>query len=212
MGGLEAALEATEERVDAALKATAAVNRELKKAKTCVQKGQLRDLRRALSAAAVLAGDGARAAEDAGESFDFDEQEHLESGSYSQELLDTAAAQDVAMFAVAERLLCYPSLIKVLSGDAAVEIDRRRERRLRPSVLVGLLAAAQGRPPRFRPKPFLDSIESGYDLVLDADRTVRMPSSGHGCRCRPRGRVTGGDVQGIVRPCPGEDHVAAAQR
>jgi len=143
MGGLEAALEATEERVDAALKATAAVNRELKKAKTCVQKGQLRDLRRALSAAAVLAGDGARAAEDAVESFDFDEQEHLESGSYSQELLDTAAAQDVAMFAADERLLCYPSLIKVLPGDAAVEIDRRRERRLRPSVLVGLLAAAQ---------------------------------------------------------------------
>ena len=40
MGGLEAALEATEERVDAALKATAAVNRELKKAKTGAQKGQ----------------------------------------------------------------------------------------------------------------------------------------------------------------------------
>ena len=133
MGGLEAALEATEERVDAALKATAAVNRELKKAKTGAQKGQLRDLRRALSTAAALAGDAATAAEDAGESFDFDEQEHLESGSYSQELLDTAAAQDVAMFAADGRLLCYPSLIKVLPGDAAVEIDRRRERRLRPS-------------------------------------------------------------------------------
>jgi hypothetical protein len=165
MGGLEAALEATEERVDRTLKATAAVNRELKKAKTGAQRGQLRDLRRALSAAAVLAGDAARAAEDAGESFNFDEQEHLKSGSYSQELLDTAAAQDVAIFAADERLLCYPSLIKVLPGDAAVEIDRRRERRLRPSVLVELLAAAQGRPPRFRPKPFLDSIESGYDLV-----------------------------------------------
>jgi len=69
------------------------------------------------------------------------------------------------MFAADERLLCYPSLIKVLPGDAAVEIDRRREKRLRPSVLVGLLAASQGRPPRFRPKPFLESIESGYDLA-----------------------------------------------
>src|ERR1035438_10469473 len=106
MGGLEAALEATEERIDAALKATAAVNRELKKAKTGAQKGQLRDLRRALSTAAALAGDAATAAEEAGKSFDFDEQEHLESGSYSQELLHTAAAQDVAMFAADERLLC----------------------------------------------------------------------------------------------------------
>src|SRR5450759_1122540 len=108
MGGLESALAVTEERVDAALKAVAAVTRELKKAKTGAQRGQLRDLRRALSAAAVLAGDAARAADDAGESFNFDEQDHLESGSYSQELLDTAAAQDVAIFAADERLLCYP--------------------------------------------------------------------------------------------------------
>ena len=75
MGGLEAALAATEERVDAALKATAAVTRELKKAKTGAERGQLRDLRRALSTAAVLAEDAARAAADAGASFGFDEQE-----------------------------------------------------------------------------------------------------------------------------------------
>jgi hypothetical protein len=165
MGGLEAALAATEERVDAALKATAAVARELKKAKTSAERGQLRDLRRALNAAAALAGDAARAAADAGASFAFDEQKHLESGSYAQELLGEAATQGVKMFEADERLLCYPSLIKVLPGDAAVEIDRRRERRLRPSVLVALLAATQTRPPRFRPKPFLESLKSGYDLV-----------------------------------------------
>ena len=165
MGGLEAALEATEERVEAALKATAAVTRELKKAKAGAERGQLRDLRRALSAAGVLAAEAARATEVVGESFDFDEQEHMESGSYAHELLETAAAQDVAMFEADERLLCYPSLIKVLPGDAAVEIDKRREKRLRPSVLVRLLASTQSRPPRFRPMPFLESLVSGYDLV-----------------------------------------------
>ena len=170
MGGLEAALAATEERVDAALKATAALTRELKKAKTSAERGQLRDLRRALGAATVLAADGARAAEDAGASFEFDEQEYLKSGSFDQELLDAAAAQDVAMFRADERLLCYPSLIKVLPGEAAVEIDRRREKRLRPSVLVGLLAATQSRPPRFKPKPFLESLASGYDLVRSQHR------------------------------------------
>src|SRR5665811_1232434 len=166
MDGLEAALAATEGRVDVALKAAAAVTRELKKAKAGAERGQLRDLRRALGAAAVLAGDAARAAEDAGASFGFGEQEHMESGSYAKELLEAAAAQDVKMFEADERLLCYPSLIKVLPGDAAVEIHRRREKRLRPSVLVGLLAASQARPPRFRPKPFLESLESGYDLCL----------------------------------------------
>jgi hypothetical protein len=165
MDGLEAALETTQERVDAALKATAAVSRELKKAKTGAERGQLRELRRALSNAASLAAEASRAAEDAHGSFDFDEKEHLESGSYAKELLEAAASHDVAMFEADDRLLCYPSLIKVLPGDAAVEIDRRREKRLRPSVLLGLLAATQARPPRFRPEPFLESLERGYDLV-----------------------------------------------
>ena len=192
MGGLEKALAATEERVDAALKATEAVARELKKAKTGAERGQLRDMRRALSAAAILAVDAARATEGAGGSFDFDEQEHLESGSYAHELLEAAAAQDVAMFEADERLLCYPSLIKVLPGDAAVEIDRRREKRLRPSVLVGLLAATQARPPRFRPKPFLESLESGYDLV----RSQKQQRDGSVVRLV--------DVWGVLTLLPGQ--------
>ncbi|MGI8718853.1 MAG: hypothetical protein ACR2JN_13580 [Lapillicoccus sp.] len=163
--GLEAALAATEDRVDDALRATSAAARELKKAKTGASRGQLRDLRRALSGAAVLAAAAARAAEGASASFGIDEQAHLASGSYAQELLAAAAAQDVSMVAADERLLCYPSVIKVLPGDAAVEIDRRREKRLRPSVLVGLLAATQARPPRFQPQPFLESLAQGYDLV-----------------------------------------------
>lgn len=169
-GPLESALAATEQQVDAALKATAAVARELKKAKTGAARGQLRDLRRALGAAAVLAQDAAQVTQGAASSFDLDEQEHLASGSYTKELLDAAAAHDVTMVESDERLLCYPSLIKVLPGDAAVEIDRRREKRLRPSVLVGLLAAAQARPPRFRPQPFLDSLASAYDLVRSREQ------------------------------------------
>ena len=162
---LETALAATEEQVDAALRATAAVTRELKKAKAGAARGQLRDLRRALDAAAGLAEDSARATKDTASSFDFDEQEHLASGSYAEELLEEASAQNVAMFEADTRLLCYPSLVRVLPAESAVEIDRRREKRLRPSVLVGVLAAAQARPPRFRPAPFLESLAAGYDLV-----------------------------------------------
>lgn len=169
-GGLEAALAATEERIDAALKATAAVTLELKKAKTGAARGQLRDLRRALGSAAALAGDAERATQSTAASFGFDEQEHLASGSYAEELLKEAATQGVSMFEADERLLCYPSLIRVLPGDAAVEIDRRREKRLRPSVLVGVLAATQARPPRFRAEPFLESLARGYDLVRSQDQ------------------------------------------
>ena len=167
--GLEAALAETGEQVDATLKATAALSRELKKAKTGAAGGQLRELRRALDAASTLARDLAVTAKRTAGSFDVDEQEYLTSGSYAKELLGLAAARGVAMFEADERLLCYPSLVRVLPGDAAVEIDRRREKRLRPSVLVGLLEAGQSRPPRFRPEPFLESLAAGYELVRTRD-------------------------------------------
>jgi hypothetical protein len=167
--GLEAELAATEEQVDAALRAASALVRELKKAKVGAARGQVREMRRALSAASDLGSDAAKAAQSAAESFALDEQQHLASGGYARELLAAAADRGLAMFEADERLLCYPSLIKVLPGDAAVEIDRRRERRLRPSVLLELLAAAQAKPPRFRPEPFLESLEAGYDLARARD-------------------------------------------
>jgi hypothetical protein len=83
------------------------------------------------------------------------------------------------MFEEDDRLLCYPSLLRVLPGEVAVEIDKARERRLRPSVLVDLLARAQERPPRFKAEAFLDSVRAAYELVVagegkKADGVVRL--------------------------------------
>ncbi len=162
---LESALAETGELVESTLKATAALTRELKKAKTGAAGGQVRELRRALENASTLARELVGTTERAAASFELDEQDYLSSGSYTKELLALAAEREVAMFEADERILCYPSLIKLLPGDAAVEVDRRREKRLRPSVLVELLAAAQSRPPRFRAEPFLESLVEAYDLV-----------------------------------------------
>lgn len=162
----EATFATTERAVEAALKAAAAATRELRKARAGAKNGQVRDLRKALQAAEAAATELAGQAGAARAGFDPSEQEYLASGGYTKELLATAAAAGVAMFEEDERLLCYPSLVRVLPGDAAVEVDRRREKRLRPSVLVGLLSAAQTRPPRFRPEPFLDSLRGGYELVV----------------------------------------------
>lgn len=164
--GLETALAATGDEVEAALKAAAGVTRELRKARAGAASGQLRELRRALAAASRLAGSLAAAAEQAQDSFDLDEVDYLGSGAYAKELLDTAAERGVKMFEEDDRLLCYPFLIRLLPADAAIEVDRRREKSLRPSALVDRLAAAQSRPPRFRPEPFLDSLWSGYELVV----------------------------------------------
>lgn len=164
-GEFEEALARAEQRVEAAQKAAAVAVRELKKARSSAAAGQVRDLQRALSGATAAAADLAAAAREASSSYDFDEQTYLAGGGYAKELLATASERGVAMFEEDERLLCYPSLIRVMPGDAALEIDRRRERRLRPSVVVDALAAAQGRPLRFRAEAFLESLAAAYALL-----------------------------------------------
>lgn len=169
--GLEATLASVQERVDAALRSAAVVVRELKRARAGAAHGQVRELRRALDAAVTATGNLAGAAEQARDAYDLDETAYLASGQYAAELLAAASERGVAMFAEDDRLLCYPSLLRVLPGDAAVEVDRRRERRLRPSVLLGLLGAAQVRPPRFRPEPFLESLAAAYALLAEREST-----------------------------------------
>jgi hypothetical protein len=175
----EATCATTEREVDAALRSANATVRELKRALAAARTGQVRDLRRALSAARTAAAGLADETRTLDDGFDFDEQAHLASGDYLKELLAEAEAQGVAIVEDDDRLLCYPSLLRLLPGDGAVEIDKVRERRLRPSVLVAALARAQERGPRFKAEAFLDSLRAAYDLVVvsqgtRADAVVRL--------------------------------------
>src|SRR5690348_12276842 len=155
-----------ERRLDEAAKAATAVTRELRKARAAARVGQLRDLRRLVSAAEAAADELAAATARAKEGFAFDDQSYLASGVYAKELLATAAAAGVAMFEEVERLLCYPSLVRVMPGEAAVALDRIRDRKLRPARLVTTLAAALQRASRVSPGQIPNSLYRAYGLVL----------------------------------------------
>lgn len=163
---MENALADAEAEVEAAGRSAAVLTRELKRARSAAASGQVRDLRRALDAALDLAGELQRAVAQAHSSYDVDEADVLSSGAYAKELLATAAEAGVAMFEEDDRLLCYPSIVRMLPGDLALEIDRRRVRGLRPSVVVAQLERAQNAGPRFKPEPFLASLLGAYDLVV----------------------------------------------
>lgn len=164
--GLEGALAQAEREVDAAAKAVATLGRELKKARAAAAAGQVRDLRKVLDTARTLAVEAAGQVETAAASYDVDEPELLSSGAYAKELLAAAEVAGVAMFEDDDRLLCYPSIVRVLPGDLALEIDRKRARGIRPSVVVEALGKAQRAGPRFRAAPFLASLLGAYDLVV----------------------------------------------
>lgn len=164
--GLEGALAGVESEVDAAGKAVAALGRELKKARAAAVSGQVRDLRKVLDTARALAAEVSEQVGVAAASYDVDETELLSSGAYAKELLATAEAAGVAMFEDDDRLLCYPSIVRVMPGELALEIDRKRARGLRPSAVVEQLGKSQRSGPRFRAAPFLASLVGAYDLVV----------------------------------------------
>lgn len=163
---LEGELAGAQQRAEAALTEAAALVRELKRVRGAAAQGQVRDLRKSLQSAESTSARLATTVAALAAAYDIDESEHLASGGYLKELLETAADRDVAMFEEDDRVLCYPSILRILPGEAAVLVDKRRERRLRPSVLVEVLRAAQDRGPRFKPEPFLESLRAAYDLLL----------------------------------------------
>jgi hypothetical protein len=178
-GPLEGALAATERAADGALRAAAGVTRELRNVLAGARGGQIRELRKALAAARTATESLAEQTRALRDGFDLDEQDHFASGAYTKELLVAAEAKGVMILEEEDRLLCYPSLLRVIPGEGAVEIDKVRERRVRPSVLVDLLARAQQRAPRFKAEHFLDSLRAGYELVVAGedkkpDRVVRL--------------------------------------
>lgn len=170
VSGVETALNQTAEQVEQALRSAAAVTRELRKARAGAAAGQLRDLRRALASASALAAELSASARDAEQSLALDEQQELSSGAYARELLAAAAERGIAMVQDDGQLLCYPSIIRLLPGDAALAIDKKRDRRLRPSTVIDRLAAAQTRPPRFAADRFLESLATAYDYQIASQR------------------------------------------
>jgi hypothetical protein len=178
-GTLEATLAGVEREAEAALKAVGMATTQLRKVRAAAKTGQLRDLRKAVAAAEGFSAELAESVASLRSAFDLDEQEYFASGEYVKELLAAAEGAGVAMFEEDDRLMCYPSLVRVLPADASVEVDKVRERRIRPSVLVSMLAAAQERAPRFKPESFLDSLRGAYELAVagsgkSPDAVVRL--------------------------------------
>lgn len=161
---LEQSLGALEREAEAAVRSLGAALKEAKKVKAAAATGQLRDLRQGLDNAVRLAEAAAVATRDVRAGWTFDEQAHFAGGGYTKEVLALAAEEGVQAFESDDRILCYPAIVQV-AGDGTVAIDRKRERRARPSVLVQLLKTLQAKPPSFKAESFLESLAAGYDLV-----------------------------------------------
>ena len=159
---LEEALARTESDADAVLKAAAAVTKSVKRLRSAAQVGNLRELGPTIGAAEQAIAALRQQFADAKRGWDFDEEAYFANGAFPRELVRTAERLNVRIFEADERLYCYPLLIRVLANERSVLIDKQRERRVRPSVLVNHLKELQARPARFRSEAFLEALFEAY--------------------------------------------------
>ncbi|MEO5900204.1 MAG: hypothetical protein ABIR68_08735 [Ilumatobacteraceae bacterium] len=163
---LEEALARFERDAAAVAKTLAAATREVKKLEAAAAVGDLRALRSGADASARLSEHAAQAVCELRDSWQFDEAAHFDDGGFTKEVLALAAEEGLKAFESDERLLSYPAIVRIIPAEASVLIDKKRDRRVRPSVLVRTLKALQQRPPRFKAEAFLESLANAYDLVV----------------------------------------------
>lgn len=178
---LEQTLRELDRAIDEGLKSTQKLQSALRRCAAASRSGALRDIGVAVGSAVAANGELSRKVDAvrAAGTFDFDE--YFASGGYSLELLEAAQAAGLRLFDRDGRIACPPMLVTVAAKQAAVRIDRKAEKRVRPSVLVRLLAERQKRPPKFNAADFLETLWSAYTLLaprIDRDWVPSQPGDG----------------------------------
>lgn len=163
---LEAVLAEMETRASGLIKTAGHMATVCRKLRDAARVGDLNKLRKCLDesgqALLALGCDLVKAQE----TWKVDESAYLAGHAFRRELLAMAAQFGVAMYEHDGYLFSYPVLLKILHKECMVAIDRVRENRLRPSVLVKKLKAVQNKPLRFKPQGFLDMLYSAYSIVV----------------------------------------------
>lgn len=199
---LEKALAKTEDDADAALKVATAAVSSLKKFRTAAQSGNLREIRKTIETAEQAITALRQQFTNAKEGWDFDEEAYLSNKAFTAEILEAAGQIGLKIFEQDDRLYCYPFLIRILPGERSILIDKVRERRLRPSVLVKHLMELQNKPVRFRSEAFLESLWSVYSTAV---------------KTRGRDRLGAGaviplvEIYGLLTPLPGQSREYSRQ-
>ena len=102
-----------------------------------------------------------------------EEQAYLQN-QYEDELIDEAEKKNLQIFERDGRLIAHPSIIRVMPGDRAVQINRRRTTTIRPTRIVSALEDLQRRPPRFRAQAFLESLYDAYVELSERSASDRL--------------------------------------
>jgi len=150
------------------VRAAAALTKELRSARDAARVGHCRGLADAISRASSEVDSLVTEVETLRATWAFDARAYLNDGGFTAEVTAAASAAGIRIEPLGERLVAFPSVIRVCPDLVAVEIDGRRETGLRPANIVAALGVSRKRARQFRADAFLEALETAY-LRLSPD-------------------------------------------
>jgi hypothetical protein len=165
----EDALAATERDARATQRAAEVTTKAAKRAVAAAVTGDVNAIGKALAETEEAAAALATQLRNTVECWSFDWQSYTERGGFEEELQAAARSEGLSIHEQDGRLFCYPALLRVLPGEAAVEIDRKRFRTIRPSYIARQLKALRTRRQRFKPEQFLEVLFKAYEWARKSE-------------------------------------------
>lgn len=162
----EEALESTQNDIEVAIKAAQGAVAALKRVQKATQTGDVKPLSRHFEAVDMALERLTETIKMAHEGWQFDTESYLDSGEYFEELMEAAREAGVSIYEMDGKLFCYPCILQVIPRDSVVKVDKKREKRLRPTFFVKQLQKVQNKPMKSKSSAFLESIFTAYTYAL----------------------------------------------
>jgi len=193
MTTFEQAFANTERAADAAIKAANDLLSVAKQIKKAAQAGNIQALRRNIERLENTSTLARQEISNTRSSWPFteeSEEEYLRQ-DYEAELLSFASEKDLKISRRDNRIICFPSIIRVLPSDKAIRIDRKKISNIRPTALISALKINQQKPNNFRSDAFLEALHKVYQTLESKDRQGKFADENQGGSVIPLAQIYG---------------------
>ena len=176
MVSFEQAFSDTERAADSALKSAADLMRQTRALKKAAQTGNIAAVRRSQDRLDEALGALRQEMVNAISSWPYDDEEERQylDDKYASELRHAAEKVGLDIFERDGNLISHPSIVRILPGERAVRVDRKKVSNIRPSHLADFLLANQNKSSGFRPNRFLESLYTVYSDIVSGESSGRM--------------------------------------
>ena len=176
MTDLEQAFDDVERATASTLESATGLLKQARSLQKAAREGNIARMKRARTDLGTALSGLRQAVANAAESWTFSEEqeERYIEDRYFGELSAVAAKMGLAVHERDGRLICHPSVVRMLPRDRAVRMDGKKVSTIRPSYLADLLLKNQKKGSRHKSDAFLESLYAVYADIVHGESSGRL--------------------------------------